>query len=106
MPRTLAPLAFLIAAMVFAGVQAPAAPAAQEAEDAWVKLCTKNVQTGNKKVCLVNHEGLDPNTGGVLIAAAVRKVEGEDKQQLLVRVLTAYGLAIQIRMRCDAWAAH
>ena len=30
----------------------------------------------------------------VLIAAAVRKVEGEDKQQLLVRVPTAYALVM------------
>src|SRR6185295_14601442 len=50
-------------------------------EDAWVKLCMKSEQTQNKEICLTNHEGLEPNTGMVLIAAAVRKVEGEDKQQ-------------------------
>ncbi len=63
-------------------------------EDAWVKLCMKNEQTQNKEICLINHEGLEPNTGMVLIAAAVRKVEGEEKQQLLVRVPTAYALVI------------
>ena len=63
-------------------------------EDAWVKLCMKSEQTQNKEICLTNHEGLEPNTGMVLIAAAVRKVEGEDKQQLLVRVPTAYALVI------------
>jgi invasion protein IalB len=63
-------------------------------EDAWVKLCMKSDQTNNKEICLTNHEGLEPNTGMVLIAAAVRKVEGEDKQQLLVRVPTAYALVI------------
>jgi invasion protein IalB len=82
---------------------APAAPAAGAAgdaaaggapEDAWVKLCMKSDQTNNKEICLTNHEGLEPNTGMVLIAAAVRKVEGEDKQQLLVRVPTAYALVI------------
>ena len=80
---------------------APAAPAAGDAaaaggatEDAWVKLCMKSEQTNNKEICLTNHEGLEPNTGMVLIAAAVRKVEGEDKQQLLVRVPTAYALVI------------
>jgi invasion protein IalB len=72
-----------------------AAPAAGAAtEDAWVKLCMKSEQTQNKEICLVNHEGLEPNTGMVLIAAAVRKVEGEEKQQLLVRVPTAYALVI------------
>jgi invasion protein IalB len=64
------------------------------AEDAWVKLCMKNDQTQAKEICLVNHEGLEPNTGMVLIAAAVRKVEGEDKLQLLVRVPTAYALVV------------
>jgi len=82
---------------------ATAVPAAgQTAEDAWVKLCMKNDQTGAKEICLVNHEGLEPNTGMVLIAAAVRKVEGDDKQQLLIRVPTAYALVmpagVQIRV--------
>jgi invasion protein IalB len=54
----------------------------------------KSEQTQNKEICLTNHEGLEPNTGMVLIAAAVRKVEGEEKQQLLVRVPTAYALVI------------
>jgi invasion protein IalB len=54
----------------------------------------KSEQTQNKEICLTNHEGLEPNTGMVLIAAAVRKVEGEDKQQLLIRVPTAYALVI------------
>jgi invasion protein IalB len=76
--------------------QAPAAAAAGDAPqgDAWVKLCMKNEQTANKEICLINHEGLEPNTGMVLIAAAVRKAEGEEKQQLLVRVPTAYALVI------------
>jgi invasion protein IalB len=67
---------------------------ATPSEDAWVKLCMKSEQTQNKEICLVNHEGLEPNTGMVLIAAAVRKVEGEEKQQLLVRVPTAYALVM------------
>jgi invasion protein IalB len=78
-----------------AGAPAAGAPVAgASTEDAWVKLCMKSEQTQNKEICLVNHEGLEPNTGMVLIAAAVRKVEGEEKQQLLVRVPTAYALVI------------
>src|SRR5581483_6645612 len=78
---------------------APAAPAGAPAaggapDDAWVKLCMKSEQTQNKQICLINHEGLEPNTGMVLIAAAVRQAEGEDKQQLLIRVPTAYALVI------------
>jgi invasion protein IalB len=74
---------------------APAAGGAGTAEDsAWVKLCLKNEQTGNKQVCLINHEGLEPNTGMVLVAAAVRSIEGDDKQHLLVRLPTAYSLVM------------
>ena len=39
---------------------------------AWVKLCTKTEETGNKQVCVVKYEALDPKTGAVLVAAAVR----------------------------------
>ena len=81
---------------------APAAGAVGVAQDAWVKLCMKNEQTGSKQICLVNHEGLEPNTGMVLIAAAVRVAEGDEKKQLLVRVPTAYALVmpagVQIRI--------
>jgi invasion protein IalB len=78
-----------------AGAAAPAAGAgAAPTDSAWVKLCLKNEQTGNKQVCLVNHEGLEPNTGMVLIAAAVRSMEGDDKQHLLVRLPTAYSLVM------------
>ena len=69
-------------------------PAAAAEESAWVKLCLKNEQTGGKQVCLVNHEGLEPNTGMVLVAAAVRSIEGDDKQHLLVRLPTAYSLVM------------
>ena len=78
-----------------APAQAPAGAAAQvPAQDAWVKLCMKNEQTQNKEICLINHEGLDPNSGMVLITAMVRKVEGEEKQQLIIRLPTAYALVI------------
>ena len=59
-----------------------------------MKLCSKNEQTGNKQLCLVKYEGLDPNTGTTQIAVAARSVEGEDKQILLFGVTTAYSLVI------------
>ena len=71
----------------------PKAPG-QTDETAWVKLCMKTEQTQNKQVCLINHEGLEPNTGMVLVAAAVRTIEGDPKQHLLVRLPTAYSLII------------
>jgi len=82
---------------------AAASAAGQVAQDAWVKLCMNNQQTAGKEICLINHEGLEPNTGMVLIAAAVRKAEGDEKQQLLIRVPTAYALVIPagVQLRVD-----
>jgi len=75
---------------------APAADgdAAAADENAWVKLCEKSAETENKEICLTHHERLDGNSGMVLVAAAVRKIEGEEKEQLLVRLPTAIALAI------------
>jgi invasion protein IalB len=64
------------------------------AESSWVKVCTTDEKTGNKLVCLVRHEGLDPKTGAILISVAVRTIEGEDKKHLLVTVPTAYSLVM------------
>jgi invasion protein IalB len=92
-PKSTQPKSAPTAAAPAAG--APAGAAAQApAQDAWVKLCMKNEQTQNKEICLINHEGLDPNSGMVLITAMVRKVEGEEKQQLIIRLPTAYALVI------------
>jgi invasion protein IalB len=94
-PKSTQPKSAPTAAAPAAGAQAPAGAAAQApAQDAWVKLCMKNEQTQNKEICLINHEGLDPNSGMVLITAMVRKVEGEQKQQLIIRLPTAYALVI------------
>ena len=64
------------------------------AESSWVKVCTTDEKTGNKQVCLIRHEGLDPKTGAILISVAVRTIEGEDKRHLLVNVPTAYSLVM------------
>jgi invasion protein IalB len=78
----------------------PKAPTAQESS--WVKICTKEEKSGGKQVCLVRYEGLDPKTGAILISAAVRTVEGENKEYLLVNLPTSQALAIpagvQIKM--------
>src|SRR5262245_36605602 len=90
-PKSVAPAP---AAAPAAGAPAAGAAGQAAAQDAWVKLCMKNEQTQNKEICLINHEGLDPNSGMVLITAMVRKVEGEEKQQLIIRLPTAYALVI------------
>ncbi len=74
---------------------APAGQAqAKTDENAWVKLCDKVPQADNKEICLTHHERLDGNSGMVLVAAAIRKVEGQDKQHILVTIPTAIALAI------------
>ena len=95
-PKTTVPKAAPAApaAPAEAPAAAPGAAAGGAEDSAWVKLCLKNEQTGGKQVCLVNHEGLEPNTGMVLVAAAVRSIEGDDKQHLLVRLPTAYSLVM------------
>src|SRR5262245_12584250 len=85
-----------------AGPPAAGVETAQGKGSAWVKLCSKNEQTGNKQLCLVKYEGLDPNTGMRQLTVAARSVEGEDKQTLLLGVATAYTLimppGVQIKM--------
>jgi invasion protein IalB len=61
---------------------------------AWIKVCTKEGQAGVARVCLVRFEGLEPQTGQVQIAAAIRSVEGEDKRQMLINVPTSRSLVI------------
>lgn len=83
---------------------APAAPQGEQqgSQSAWVKLCEaaelvrkdkdgKDVKE-QKNICLTHHERLDGNTGMVLVSAAIRTVEGMDKQHLMVMV--PLGMAI------------
>src|SRR5262245_47502921 len=69
----------------------PAGPTPQSAR---VKLCEKATATQKTKdgrdekkdlnICLTHHERLDGDSGMVLVSAAVRQVEGQDKQAFLV----------------------
>lgn len=111
--------------------KAPAAPAKKAApaaapkdakaqaaapQSAWVKLCEKATGVGRTKegkeekkelnVCLTHHERLDGNSGMVLVSAALRQVEGQDKQHFMVMV--PLGMMLQAGMRAtlypkDAW---
>jgi invasion protein IalB len=74
---------------------------------AWVKLCEKQTATQKTKdgrdekkdlnICLTHHERLDGNSGMVLVSAAVRQVEGQDKQAFMVMV--PLGMMVQPGMR-------
>lgn len=88
---------------------AAGAPAAGE-QSPWVKLCGKVPQIAAPKegekadaaakpeekkelnICLTQQEIFDGRTGTVLVSAAIRKTEGQDKEQLEVLVPT--GLAL------------
>jgi invasion protein IalB len=90
-----------------------AAPAAAQAQNqsAWVKLCEKapvlakgkdgKEERAEKNICLTHHERLDGNTGMVLVSAAIREVEGQDKQHLMVMV--PLGMAIQPGLRAKVY---
>lgn len=91
---------------------APQAAAQSDAEQVmWVKLCEKApVLTKDKDgkdvkaekgICLTHHERLDGNTGMVLVSAAVRQVEGIEKQHLMVMV--PLGMAIQPGLRATIY---
>lgn len=80
-----------------ASATAAAAPAAgaAAAPSAWVKLCEKAPFTvtkdgkearEDKNICLTHHEQLDANTGMVFVSAALRQIEGQDKQHFMVMV--------------------
>ena len=52
-------------------------------------------------ICLTHHERLDGNTGMVLVSAAVRQIEGQDKQHFMVMV--PLGMLIQPGMRATVF---
>lgn len=79
---------------------AKAAPAGKQS--AWVKLCekaplVKKDKDGKdlkeeKNICLTHHERLDGNSGMVLVSAAIRQVEGNEHDHLMIMV--PLGMAI------------
>ncbi|HMN37890.1 MAG TPA: invasion associated locus B family protein [Hyphomicrobium sp.] len=88
-----------------------AAAAADGNKSAWVKLCekaplVKKDKDGKdvkeeKNLCLTHHERLDGNTGMVLVSAAIREVEGQDKKSLMVMV--PLGMAIPPGIRAAVY---
>ena len=90
---------------------AAAAPAAGGDQSAWVKLCEKATVINKDKdgkeekkdvnICLTHHERLDGNTGMVMVSAAIRQIEGQDKQHFMVMV--PLGMLIQAGMRAAVY---
>lgn len=99
-----------------AGKAAPAGKTApqqaqQQQQSAWVKLCEKAEMSRRdkdgkevkeqKNICLTHHERLDGNTGMVIVSAAIRDVEGTDKDHLMVMV--PLGMAIPPGVRAAVY---
>ena len=97
------------AAPAAAGKAAPAPAAAaggdNKEQSAWVKLCEKAPSLAEPKkelnVCLTHHERLDGNTGMVLVSAAIRQVEGQDKEALMVMVPLGMALPPGVQVKVD-----
>ena len=91
----------------------PAAQAGEKPQSAWVKLCEKapivlrdkegKPTREQRNICLTHHERLDGNTGLVLVSAAFRQVEGEEKQHLMIMV--PLGMAIGPGLRATIYNA-
>lgn len=97
------------AAPAAAAPAAGAAPAGKQS--AWVKLCekvplvkkdkdNKDVRE-EKSICLTHHERLDGNTGQVIVSAAIREVEGQDKKSLMIMV--PLGMAVPFGVRAAVY---
>lgn len=88
-----------------------AAKPSQPQQSAWVKLCEKanfvrrdkdgKEEQEEKNICLTHHERLDGNTGMVLVSAAIRQVEGMDKEHLMIMV--PLGMAIPPGVRAAVY---
>ena len=95
-----------------APAKAADAPAADAAgKSAWVKLCEKaqiphkgkdgKDTVEEKNICLTHHERLDGNTGMVLVSAALRHVDGQDKDHFMIMV--PLGMAIPPGVRAAVY---
>ena len=60
-----------------------------------------------RNICLTHHERIDGNSGVVVISAALRQVEGEEKQHLMLMVPLGTALAPGLRatvFNAEQWA--
>jgi invasion protein IalB len=86
-------------------------PAAVHAQSTWVKLCENanaiiqdkdgDDRKRNVDICMTHHERLDEN-GNLLFSAALRQIEGQDKQHFMVMV--PLGMLIKPGMRATIYS--
>lgn len=73
-------------------------------QSSWVKICdehTVKASKEKKQICLVHHERRDGYTGALLVSAAVRRIEGQDKEHLLIMVPLGRFLPAGLRVQID-----
>ncbi|MEQ1647609.1 MAG: invasion associated locus B family protein [Hyphomicrobiaceae bacterium] len=112
--------ALAVAGPALAQQKAPAAqakaaqPAAGGAPaSAWVKLCEKapfiskdkdgKEQKQERSICLTHHERIDAASGMVLVSAAIRQIEGGDKQHFMI--MLPLGMALPPGMQAAIYPA-
>ncbi len=92
----------------------------QVSKSSWVKLCGNNTtnalpwttvglskQTINSNnICLTHHERLDGNAGLVLVAVAIRKVPGINKERLMFVVPLGMAIPLGIQLKIDNNTPH
>jgi invasion protein IalB len=93
------------------GKAAPGKGETASTQSAWVKLCEKATATVKQKdgkeenkalnICLIHHERIDGNSGMVLVSAALRQIDGQDKQHFMVMV--PLGMLLQPGMRATVF---
>lgn len=98
--KSAAGIAIIAALAVASGAMAQQEEAAQAPPPvperaAWVKHCGKEPVTikknatavrDDKAVCLTQHERVDGNSGALVISAAIRQIEGENNQRLMIMI--------------------
>lgn len=89
------------------------APAAKKEKSsvAWIKLCdtaefapkdpNSKAKPVKKKLCLVRHETLDGRTGLVVVSAAIRIIEGQKINRLIVQVPLGVSIRAGISVGID-----
>ena len=73
-------------------------------QSSWVKICddhTNKATKEKKQICLVHHERRDGYTGALLVSAAIRRIEGQDKEHLLIMVPLGRFLPAGMRVQID-----
>ena len=85
---------------------------------AWIKICekvklkevpkkgedekkAKEAKAVEKNICMTHHESLSARTGQPIVSAAVRKVEGQEKQRFLVTIPLGMALPAGVHIKVD-----